>query len=47
MASMIGNTRENVNRCLRKWQKADLVELKEGWLILRDREGLEAIAEGD
>lgn len=47
MASMIGNTRENVNRCLRKWQKSSLVDLKEGWLILRDREGLETIAEGE
>ncbi|POF31672.1 Crp/Fnr family transcriptional regulator [Roseibium marinum] len=47
MASMIGNTRENVNRCLRKWQKSNLVDLKEGWLILLDRKGLEAIAEGE
>ncbi|PVB61102.1 Crp/Fnr family transcriptional regulator [Labrenzia sp. 011] len=47
MASMIGNTRENVNRCLRKWQKADLIDLKDGWLILRDRGGLEAIAEDE
>lgn len=47
LASMIGNSRENVNRCLRKWQKADLIQLKDGWLILEDREALEAIAEGD
>ena len=47
IASMIGNTRENVNRCLRKWQKAELIELKNGWLIIRDRDGLEDIAEAD
>jgi len=47
IASMIGNTRENVNRCLRKWQKAELIELKSGWLIIRDRDGLEDIAEAD
>lgn len=45
IASMTGNTRENVNRCLGKWQKSGLVELKSGWLIIRDRAGLEAIAE--
>ncbi len=47
LASMIGNTRENVNRCLRKWQKAELITLQDGWLIIRDRPGLEAIAETD
>jgi len=47
LASMIGNSRENVNRCLRKWQKADLIALQDGWLIIRDRPGLEAIADSD
>ena len=45
IASMIGNTRENVNRCLRKWQRSELIDLKDGWLIVRDRSGLEDIAE--
>lgn len=44
LAGMIGNTRENVNRCLRKWQKAGLIALKDGWLIIGDRPALEAIA---
>ncbi len=47
LASMIGNTRENVNRCLRKWQKADLISLQDGWLIIDDREALEDIATSD
>ncbi|MET1412908.1 Crp/Fnr family transcriptional regulator [Roseibium sp. HPY-6] len=47
LASMIGNTRENVNRCLRKWQKAELITLRDGWLIIDNREALEAIAEDD
>jgi len=47
LASMIGNTRENVNRCLRKWQKAELIELKDGWLMLTDRDRLEALAHGE
>lgn len=46
LASMIGNTRENVNRCLRKWQKAELIDVKDGWLILKDRDRLETLAEG-
>ncbi|NKN38932.1 Crp/Fnr family transcriptional regulator [Agrobacterium sp. a22-2] len=44
LAKMIGITRENLNRCLRKWQEAQLIDLKDGWLILRDRAGLEALA---
>ncbi|MCK7613643.1 Crp/Fnr family transcriptional regulator [Roseibium sediminicola] len=47
LASMIGNTRENVNRCLRKWQKAELINLQDGWLIIRDRDRLEALAHGE
>lgn len=45
IASMIGNTRENVNRCLRRWDKAGIIELREGWLIIRDRAQLELISE--
>ena len=47
LAKMITNTRENVNRCLRKWQRARIVDLKNGWLIIEDRMALEAVAEGD
>ncbi|MCM2472312.1 Crp/Fnr family transcriptional regulator [Rhizobium sp. CG5] len=47
LAKMIGITRENLNRCLRKWQEAKLIDLKDGWLILRDRAGLEALAGGE
>ncbi len=47
LAGMIGNSRENVNRCLRKWQKAGYIDLKDGWLILKDRAQLETLADGD
>jgi len=47
LAGMIGNTRENVNRCLRKWQKAELINLQDGWLIIKDRSRLEALAHGE
>lgn len=44
LASMIGNTRESVNRCLGKWQKAGLISLRDGWLVIKDRDRLEALA---
>ncbi|WP_269580808.1 Crp/Fnr family transcriptional regulator [Roseibium sp. Sym1] len=47
LADMIGNSRENVNRCLRKWQKAELINLQSGWLIIKDRDRLEALAYGE
>ena len=47
IADMLGSSRENVNRCLRKWQRAGLIDLKDGWLIVRDRLGLENIAHMD
>jgi len=45
IANMIGSSRENVNRCLRKWQQNGLVDLKDGWLILLDTKGLTAVVE--
>ncbi|MBG6146001.1 CRP-like cAMP-binding protein [Labrenzia sp. EL_142] len=47
LAGMIGNTRENVNRCLRKWQKANLVNMQDGWLLILDRPGLTKLADPD
>ena len=44
---MVGSSRANVNRCLRKWQSAGLIDLKDGWLIIIDREGLEDVAESE
>jgi CRP/FNR family cyclic AMP-dependent transcriptional regulator len=34
LAEMSGATRENVNRCLRDWQRRGIVELKGGWTII-------------
>jgi CRP-like cAMP-binding protein len=47
LASMIGNSRENVNRCLKKWQKAEVINLQSGWLIIKDRQRLETLAAGE
>lgn len=47
LADMVGSSRENVNRCLRKWQTDGLIDLAQGWIILRDRAGLTELAEAD
>lgn len=44
LANMIGSSRENVNRCLRKWQGSNLIDLRDGWLVILDRDGLSALA---
>ncbi|MCQ0987084.1 Crp/Fnr family transcriptional regulator [Jiella marina] len=44
LADMIGGSRENVNRCLKGWQKRQIIDLKDGWLIIPDPAILEAIA---
>lgn len=43
LANMIGSTRESVNRCLRDWQRRGIVDLDEGWIILRDTAALTEI----
>ena len=40
LAEMAGGTRENVNRCLRDWQRRGIVELKGGWTIILKPEEL-------
>jgi len=45
LADMIGSSRENVNRCLRRWQNNGIVDLKDGWLIVRDIKALKLLAE--
>ena len=43
LANLIGSSRENVNRCLRNWQKQGLVDIDKGWVVIPDREALEAM----
>jgi CRP/FNR family cyclic AMP-dependent transcriptional regulator len=45
LADMAGGTRENVNRCLRDWQRRGILGLKEGWTIILKPDALKAIAE--
>jgi CRP-like cAMP-binding protein len=44
LASMIHANRENVNRCLRNWQRLGIVSLNARWIIIERREALGAIA---
>jgi CRP-like cAMP-binding protein len=34
LAEMAGGTRENVNRCLRNWERQGIVKLKGGWTTI-------------
>jgi CRP/FNR family transcriptional regulator, cyclic AMP receptor protein len=45
LASMVGGTRESVNKCLRKWQTGGIVQVSESWIAITDRAALENIAE--
>jgi CRP/FNR family cyclic AMP-dependent transcriptional regulator len=45
LASMVGGTRESVNRCLRKWQGSGIIRISEGDIVIMDRAALESIAE--
>jgi CRP/FNR family transcriptional regulator, cyclic AMP receptor protein len=47
LGSMIGGTRESVNRCLREWHRRGFIELNEGWIIIRDTPALEEIGRGN
>src|SRR5579884_262408 len=45
LAEMVGGTRENVNRCLRGWQRQGILELKAGWTIIRKPEVLRGMVD--
>jgi CRP-like cAMP-binding protein len=40
---MVGATRENVNRCLREWQRRGILQLKNRWIIILKPEALHSI----
>lgn len=40
LAEMAGGTRENVNRCLRGWQRQGILDLKDRWTIILKPEAL-------
>jgi CRP/FNR family cyclic AMP-dependent transcriptional regulator len=44
LARIVGGTRPNVNRQLKEWEREGVVEMKKGWIFVRDRERLAEIA---
>ena len=44
LAKMAGGTRENVNRCLRDWQRRGIIELDAGWTVILNSEELMRLA---
>jgi CRP/FNR family cyclic AMP-dependent transcriptional regulator len=47
LANRIGASRENVNRCLKGWQRAGLVELRDGWVVISRRAALESLVQAE
>jgi CRP-like cAMP-binding protein len=47
LAEMVGATRENVNRCLRDWQRRGLVRLQDGWTVILDADQLRGMLAPD
>jgi CRP/FNR family cyclic AMP-dependent transcriptional regulator len=47
LAEMTGATRENVNRCLRGWQRQGILELRGGWTIIHKPEALRELLEAN
>jgi len=47
LASMVGGTRESVNKCLRKWQTGGVVQMSDNWIAITNRAALEKLAEHD
>lgn len=45
LGEMSGATRENVNRCLREWQRRGILEIKDRWIIILKPEALQALEE--
>jgi CRP-like cAMP-binding protein len=44
LAQIIGATRPNVNRQIKEWERSGILEQSKGWIILRKRDDLNAIA---
>ena len=47
LASLVGATRESVNKCLGGWQRAGIIQLEGGWIIIQDEASLTRLAELD
>lgn len=45
LAEMAGGTRENVNRCMREWQRRGILQLKDRWITILMPEVLRAFVD--
>jgi CRP/FNR family cyclic AMP-dependent transcriptional regulator len=45
LGSMIGGTRESVNKCLNDWQRRGIIRIKDGVVVVVDIPGLKRLAE--
>ncbi|HEY2533074.1 MAG TPA: Crp/Fnr family transcriptional regulator [Xanthobacteraceae bacterium] len=45
LAEMAGGTRENVNRCMREWQRRGILQLKDRWITILMPEALRAVVD--
>jgi CRP/FNR family transcriptional regulator, cyclic AMP receptor protein len=45
LGSMIGGTRESVNKCLNEWQRRGIIRIRDGVVVLVDLPGLRRLAE--
>ncbi|MCE7029349.1 helix-turn-helix domain-containing protein [Jiella avicenniae] len=45
LAHMIGSARENVDRCLKPWEKREIVDIEDGWRIVTDEKSLRLLAD--
>jgi CRP/FNR family cyclic AMP-dependent transcriptional regulator len=45
LAAMINGTRENVNRCLRDWQRRGFVEMQDRWIVLAREDALRELVD--
>jgi CRP/FNR family cyclic AMP-dependent transcriptional regulator len=47
LAEMAGGTRENVNRCMREWQRRGILELRDRWTIILKPDVLRGLVRED
>jgi CRP/FNR family transcriptional regulator, cyclic AMP receptor protein len=47
LGSMIGGTRESVNKCLNDWQRRGIIRIKDGVVVVVDIPGLKRLAEAE
>lgn len=47
LGSMIGGTRESVNKCLNEWQRRGIIRIREGVVVIVDQPALKRLADAE